>query len=140
MATIQKFEDLVVWQKARLLNTAIYSLTNNEFFNNDSGLQNQMRRASVSILSNIAKGFERNGNKEFNQFLSIAKASAAELRAQIYIATDIRYITEEESVKYLAMVIEVSKMLNGLMSYLQNTDIKGNKFMEEVAIYNRSYN
>lgn len=140
MATVQKFEDLVVWQKARLLNTAIYSLTNNEFFNKDSGLQNQMRRASVSILSNIAEGFERNGNKEFNQFLSIAKASAAELRAQIYIATDIRYISEEESVKYLAMVIEVSKMLNGLMSYLQNTDIKGNKFMEEVAIYNRGYN
>ena len=83
MGKIEQFEDLKVWQKARLVNLCIYKLSNQGSFSKDFGLRDQMRRASISILSNIAEGFERNGNKEFNQFLSIAKASAGEIRSQL---------------------------------------------------------
>ena len=81
MAKIEKFEDLKVWQKAREVNLHLYNLSNKGTFSKDFALRDQIRRASVSIVSNIAEGFERNGNKEFNQFLSIAKASAGEIRA-----------------------------------------------------------
>lgn len=135
MSTIQKFEDLKVWQKARLVNLEIYKLSNKGSFSKDFGLRDQIRRASVSVLSNIAEGFERNGNKEFNQFLSIAKASAAEIRAQLYVAKDLEYISNEEFTEIVNGLIEVSKMLSGLMSYLKTTEIKGSKFMEEGSVH-----
>jgi four helix bundle protein len=135
MSSIQKFEDLKVWQKAREVNLEIYKLSNKGSFSKDFGLRDQIRRASVSVLSNIAEGFERNGNKEFNQFLSIAKASAAEVRAQLYVAKDIEYISNDEFTEVVNGLIEVSKMLSGLMSYLKTTEIKGSKFMEEGFVY-----
>ena len=135
MSSIQKFEDLKVWQKARVVNLEIYKLSNMGSFSKDFGLRDQIRRASVSVLSNIAEGFERNGNKEFNQFLSIAKASAAEVRAQLYVAKDLEYISKEEFIEVVNGLIEVSKMLSGLMSYLKTTEIKGSKFMEEGSLY-----
>ena len=135
MSTIQKFEDLKVWQKAREVNLQIYKLSNKGSFSKDFGLRDQIRRASVSIISNIAEGFERNGNKEFNQFLSIAKASAAEVRAQLYVAKDLEYISNEEFTEVVIGLIEVSKMLSGLMSYLKTTEIKGSKFMEDGESY-----
>src|ERR1035437_933234 len=135
MSTIQKFEDLKVWQKAREVNLEIYKLSNNGSFSKDFGLRDQIRRASVSILSNVAEGFERNGNKEFNQFLSIAKASAAEVRAQLYVAKDLEYISNDEFTEVVNGLIEVSKMLSGLMSYLKTTEIKGSKFMEDQSLY-----
>ncbi|MDP1746152.1 MAG: four helix bundle protein [Bacteroidota bacterium] len=135
MSTIQKFEDLKVWQKAREVNLGIYKLSNKGSFSKDFGLRDQIRRASVSVLSNIAEGFERNGNKEFNQFLSIAKASAAEVRAQLYVAKDLEYISNDEFTEVVNGLIEVSKMLSGLMSYLKTTEIKGSKFMEEGFVY-----
>ena len=79
MSKIEKFEDLKVWQKSREINLKIYQLSNKGVFAKDFGLRDQIRRASISILSNIAEGFERNGNKEFGQFLSVAKASAGEV-------------------------------------------------------------
>ena len=135
MSSIQKFEDLKVWQKAREVNLGIYKLSNKGSFSKDFGLRDQIRRASVSVLSNIAEGFERNGNKEFSQFLSIAKASAAEVRAQLYVAKDLEYISNDEFTEVVNGLIEVSKMLSGLMSYLKTTEIKGSKFMEDGFVY-----
>ena len=135
MSRIEKFEDLKVWQKAREVNLQIYKLSNKGIFSKDFGLRDQIRRASVSILSNIAEGFERNGNKEFNQFLSIAKASAAEVRAQLYVAKDLEYISNDEFEEVVSGLIAVSKMLSGLMSYLKTTEMKGTKFMEDSASY-----
>ncbi len=85
MGTIKKFEDIEAWQKARELVKAIYRETNIGTFSKDYGLKDQMRRAAVSILSNIAEGFERGGDKEFVQFIAMAKGSSAEVRAQLYV-------------------------------------------------------
>ena len=138
MSKIEKFEDLKVWQKARNVNLCIYKLSNRDTFSKDFGLRDQIRRASISVLSNIAEGFERNGNKEFNQFLSIAKASAGEIRCQLYIAKDLEYITEKEFNDTIIELLEVSKMINGLISYLKSTELKGYKFMEDEAFYGQS--
>lgn len=138
MSKIEKFEDLKVWQKAREVNLQIYKLSNKGTFSKDFGLREQIRRASVSILSNIAEGFERNGNKEFNQFLSIAKASAAEVRAQLYVAKDLEYISNDEFSEVVNGLISVSKMLSGLMNYLKTTEMKGSKFMEDAMSYGES--
>lgn len=135
MSTIKQFEDLKVWQKARLLNKEVYKISNTSIFSKDFGLRDQIRRSSISIVSNIAEGYERNGNKEFNQFLSVAKASAAELRAQLYVSADLEYISEKEFSQLLSSVLEISKMLSGLISYLQTTEIKGNKFKEDAEPY-----
>ena len=88
MAKIEKFEDIQSWQKARTLTKEIYGVTLTGAFAKDFGLRDQIRRAAVSILSNIAEGFERGGDKEFLQFMAIAKGSAGELRAQLYVALD----------------------------------------------------
>ena len=135
MSTVKKFEDLQVWQKSRAVNVQIYKLSNKNTFSRDFALRDQIRRAAISIVSNIAEGFERNGNKEFNQFLSIAKGSAGEIRAQLYIAKDLEYITEEEFNDTMSSLAEVSKMLSGLMNYLRITEMKGSKFMEDEAVY-----
>jgi len=88
---ISKFEELIAWQKSRELVTAIYKVTNGKEFSRDFGLRDQIQRAAVSIMSNIAEGFERAGRAEFHQFLVIAKGSCAEVRSQLYIALDIGY-------------------------------------------------
>ncbi len=135
MGAIQKFEDLKVWQNAREVNLQIYKLSNKGSFSKDFGLRDQIRRASVSILSNIAEGFERNGNKEFSQFLSIAKASSAEVRSQLYVAKDLEYISEEEFTQTISKMLEISKMISGLMGYLKTSELKGIKFMEDEVAY-----
>ena len=96
MSRIERFEDLIAWQKARKLTCEIYQITRQGAFVKDFGLSNQIQRASVSIMSNIAEGFERGSNKEFIQFLYIAKGSCGEVRSQIYIAFDQRYISEND--------------------------------------------
>jgi four helix bundle protein len=138
MSKIEKFEDLKVWQKSREINLKIYQLSNKGVFAKDFGLRNQIRRASISILSNIAEGFERNGNKEFGQFLSIAKASAGEVRSQLYIAKDLEYVSDAEFTEVVNGLLEISKMINGLMSYLKTTEMKGSKFMEDAATYGKT--
>lgn len=135
MSKIEKFEDLKVWQKSREINLKIYQLSNKGVFAKDFGLRDQIRRASVSILSNIAEGFERNGNKEFGQFLSVAKASAGEVRSQLYIAKDLEYVSDAEFTEVVNGLLEISKMINGLMSYLKTTEMKGSKFMEGSSSY-----
>lgn len=96
MSAFQRFEEIEAWQKARELTKVIYAVSNDGQFARDFGLRDQMRRASVSIMSNIAEGFGRGGNKEFIQFLSIAKGSASEVQAQLYVALDAKHISEEQ--------------------------------------------
>src|SRR6267143_950560 len=95
MVKISKFEDIESWKKARKLTNEIYQTTTSGDFVRDFGLKDQIRRASVSVLSNIAEGFERGGDKEFLQFLAIAKGSCGEVRAQLYIALDQGYLSQE---------------------------------------------
>jgi four helix bundle protein len=94
VATIDRFEDIKAWQKARILTEEIYGITKTEEFSKDFGLKNQIRKASVSIMSNIAEGFERDGNSEFQQFLSISKGSCGEVQSQLYVAENLSYINE----------------------------------------------
>ena len=119
MGTISKFEDIIAWQKALELSDLVYLYPNNDKFSKDFGLKDQMRRASVSVVSNIAEGFEREGNNQFIYFLLIAKASAGELRAQSYIAKNQKYISLEEFELINSKVLEVSKTISGFTSYLR---------------------
>ena len=128
MKEIKTFEDLDVWVRAKDLSVLVYQLTDGELFRKDFGLKDQIRRASISVVSNIAEGYERNGNKEFAQFLSIAKGSAGEMRAQIHIAKELKYISEAEASLLVERATEISKMLSGFINYLKQSDYKGSKF------------
>jgi four helix bundle protein len=114
MEKIRKFEDLIAWQKARELTKAIYQLTSDGLFSKDFGLRDQIRRAVVSVMSNISEGFERGSLNEFHQFLVIAKASCAEVRSQLYVALDAGYINESAFQILNQQAIEVSKIIGGL--------------------------
>lgn len=114
----KSFEEIESWKKARVLNKLIYTITQQDVFSRDFGLKDQIRRASVSISSNIAEGFERNTDKEFVYFLYVAKASAGEVRSQLYLANDLDYINEEEFRQLKNQVIEISKLIGGLIKYL----------------------
>ncbi len=111
---IEKFEDFIAWQKARRLTSKIYEATNLGKFARDFGLKDQIRRSAVSIMSNIAEGFERGRASEFHQFLSIAKASCAELRSQLYVALDADYITPEHFGQLMADATETGQVVGGL--------------------------
>ena len=112
---IQRFEDLVVWQKAMSLAEDIYKITKGGEFGKDWGLKNQIQRAAVSIPSNIAEGFERYSNKEFRQFLLVAKGSAGELRTQMYLARTAGYLTPMEAEVLIKKCFEVSRLIGGLV-------------------------
>ena len=111
---IERFEDLIAWQKARELTRSIYKITNKGKFARDFGLRDQIRRASVSVMSNIAEGFERGGRAEFHQFLVIAKGSCAEVRSQLYVALDTNYIDKRTFDKISLLAIETSRIIGGL--------------------------
>ncbi|MBI4653447.1 MAG: four helix bundle protein [Nitrospirae bacterium] len=111
---VEKFEDLVAWQKARKLTKHVYHMTGKGAFSRDFGLREQIQRAAVSIMSNLAEGFERGSRAEFHQFIVIAKASCAELRSQLYAALDVGYITSEEFKDISDLAIEVSRIIGGL--------------------------
>jgi four helix bundle protein len=113
---IEKFEDLIAWQKARKLTSQIYKATNQGKFANDFGLKDQIRRAAVSSMSNMAEGFERGGLVEFQRFLAISKASCAELRTQLYVALDVGYLDTNAFDLLMAQAIEVGKIIGGLRS------------------------
>ena len=128
MATVKKFEDLEIWQKARGVIREIYSISSVGEFSKDYGLKDQIRRSSVSIISNISEGFERDGNKEFLQFLSLAKGSCGELRAQLYVALDQQHIDQETFDNISEKALELSRMISGLIKYLQGSSKKGKKY------------
>ena len=111
---IERFEDLIAWQKARELTRSIYKITNKGKFARDFGLRDQIRRASVSVMSNIAEGFERGGRAEFHQFLVIAKGSCAEVLSQLYVALDTNYIDKRTFDKISLLAIETSRIIGGL--------------------------
>lgn len=128
MTKIERFEDMECWKKARELTKLVYAISSDNKFSRDFGLRDQLRRASVSILSNIAEGFERDGDKEFAQFLALAKGSCGEIRAQLYVALDQRYITEEEFKTLTRQATEISRMISGLMKYLRQSELRGRKY------------
>ncbi|MBA2278027.1 MAG: four helix bundle protein [Chloroflexia bacterium] len=111
---VERFEDLIAWQKARILTRAIYGVTRKGPFTADRGLAGQIQRASVSIMSNIAEGFERSGRSEFHQFLTIAKASCAETQSLLYVALDVGYVDEPTFRQLTAQAREVSRIIGGL--------------------------
>jgi four helix bundle protein len=110
---IRRFEDLV-WQKARKLTRRIYEVTRNGKFRNDYGLTGQIQRAAVSVMSNLAEGFERGRMGEFHQFLSTAKASCAELRSQLYVACDVGHLDQNTFLTLLDQAEEVGRIVGGL--------------------------
>jgi four helix bundle protein len=118
MGKFNSFEEINSWQKARIFNKSIYLITENANFKKDFDFTRQIRRASVSITSNIAEGFERNTDKEFVYFLYVAKASAGEVRSQLYLAYDLGYITKKEFETLLESITEISKLLSGFIKYL----------------------
>ncbi|MBL7971554.1 MAG: four helix bundle protein [Prolixibacteraceae bacterium] len=128
MATISRFEDIKAWQQARELCKLIHGFTMYTGFSKDFRLVGQIKGSSGSIMDNIAEGFERNGNREFIQFLSIAKGSSGETRSQLYSALDNEYISKEEFDKAFQMAEESSKLISGFMEYLNQSEIKGSKF------------
>jgi len=125
---VKQFEDLEVWQEARRLTQAIYRLTKADRFSKDFALRDQIQRAAVSIMSNIAKGFERGGNQEFIQFLYVAKASCGEVRSQLYVAFDQDYISKTDSEKSIVAFRRLSGMIGNLINYLRRSGMKGSKF------------
>lgn len=131
MAAITRFEEIDAWVLGRELANLIYTYSNKGAFARDFGLKDQMRRAAVSVISNIAEGFERDGNREFIQFLSHAKGSCGELRAQLYLAMDQRYISEDEFKAASELAIRTSKATYGFMDYLINHPFKGKKYNSE---------
>ncbi|OUL27164.1 four helix bundle protein [Nostoc sp. RF31YmG] len=114
MSKVERFEDLIAWQKSRILTKNIYQVTQQGDFARDFGLSGQIQRAAVSIMSNIAEGFERTHLGEFHQFLSIAKSSCAELRSQLYVALDVGYISQIQFNQLLEQAEEVAKIIGGL--------------------------
>ena len=131
MATIKSFEDILAWQKARILANKIYVLINEGSFKTDFKLRDQINSASGSIMDNIAEGFERDGKREFIQFLSIAKGSAGEVRSQLYRALDGHHITELAFNELKEEATVISKLISKFMSYLSESDFKGTKYVTE---------
>ena len=119
MATAQQFEDLHVWQGARALVKDIYAASKQREFYRDIGLCEQIRRAAVSVMSNIAEGFERGTRKEFIQFLNIAKGSVGEARSQLYVTLDQEYVTEARFAELKEMAITLSRRMGSFISYLE---------------------
>ena len=128
MASIEKFEDIEAWKLGRRATNLVYDATFGEKFSRDFALVNQIRRASISILSNIAEGFERQGNKEFLQFVAVAKGSCGEVRSQLYIALDRNYIDQSTFEAISKVLVETSRTISGFMKYLQSAELRGSKF------------
>jgi len=128
MAGITKFEDILAWQKARTLAKGLYEVTSSPVFRQDWALRDQIRRAAVSVMSNIAEGFERNGDREFLQFLAIAKGSSGEIRAQLYVALDAGMLGQQEFDCFCGAATEVGMLIGGFMKYLQKSKKGGVKF------------
>ncbi len=128
MSTIKRFEDLEIWKMARDISKDVYEITKKESIRYDFSLIDQLRRSSGSIMDNIAEGFERDGSKEFIQFLSISKGSSGETRSQLYRAIDQHYIDESEFQNIYNKLINVSIKIKNMMSYLKKSGLSGDKY------------
>lgn len=125
---IEKFEDIIAWQKARELTRAVYDVTRKGSFAKDFGLIDQIRRAVVSIGSNIAEGFDRGNTKEFLSFLGIAKGSVAEVRSQLYTAFDVGHISQLEFETLRSLAEEISRLLAGLVKSVRDSSMRGARY------------
>ena len=121
MASFKRFEEIQAWQKARVGTTRIYRLTRSDSFEKDFGLINQMRRAAVSVMANIAEGNGRRTNADFASFLVQAHASAADVQSHLYVALDLGYIVKDEFTEVYQLMDEVSKMTMALAQHLRST-------------------
>ncbi len=128
MATVKKFEDLDIWILSREICNEIYRISTDTALKNDFKLREQINGSSGSIMDNIADGFERNGNKEFKQFLSVAKGSCGETRSQLYRLKDRNYIDETHFNELIEKTIELSNKIGSFISYLNKSNLKGPKF------------
>jgi four helix bundle protein len=117
---IERFEELEIWKSAREFTQSIYEMTSKKEFVKDFGLSNQIQRSAVSIMSNIAEGFERKSKKEFIHFLYIAKGSCGEARSQLYVALDLKYIDKEQFQGKYQLVVKISKSIAGFIKYLKS--------------------
>lgn len=128
MGSLKSFKDIKAWQTGIELARAVYRVSGKGPFSKDYPLRNQIRAAAISISSNIAEGFEREGNKEFIQFLTIAKGSTAEVQTQLRIAFDAGFITKKEFKHMESLCIEILSLTSGFLRYLRSSGIRGNKF------------
>ncbi|HWN95074.1 MAG TPA: four helix bundle protein [Methylomirabilota bacterium] len=129
MATITRFEDIEAWQLGRELKQLVYKCSKTGEFARDFALKDQIRRAAMSITANIAEGFERDGNREFIQFLSISKGSCGELQDHLYTALDESYVTQQQFDVLYRRATETARKVGAFMNYLNRTDIRGRKFV-----------
>jgi four helix bundle protein len=121
MASIETFEEIEAWKKGRELARSIYQLTASTDISRDFALRDQLRRAAVSVVSNIAEGFERNGDREFKHFLAMAKGSTGEIRAQLYIALDASLIPLNMFEHAFTLAGETGRLIGGFMKYLDQS-------------------
>jgi four helix bundle protein len=128
MATFQRFEEIEAWQLARDLTKMIYRLSGQGDFGRDFPLRDQLRRASASVMANIAEGYERAGNAEFIQFLAIAKGSVGEVRSHLYIALDQAYLTQQQFDEVATLCLTIAGKIRGLMNSLRASPYKGTKY------------
>lgn len=128
MPTFKTFKDIEAWQQARELTRGIYAISNNGAFARDFGLRDQIRRASVSIMSNIAEGHERSGTGEFVQFLSMAKGSAGEVESHLCVAFDLGYLDKLDFDRLSTTTARIGRLIGALMQYLRKSGIKGGKY------------
>ena len=128
MASIKRFEDVEAWKQGRELTRRIYQITSQSQFTRDYALRDQIRRAAISITSNIAEGFDRGGNREFVQFLAIARGSASELKSQLYTALDAGYVDQKEFAELYQLAHSVVLLIGGFIKYLQQSELGGQKF------------
>jgi|SRR5690554_4342798 len=128
MATIKRFEDLEIWQEARRLAIIIHKISVETDLKTDFKFKEQLKSSSGSVMDNVAEGFERDGNLEFRQFLSIAKGSAGEVRSQVYRAFDYGYIDEQLFLQLKNDYEKLSGKIKNFISYLNKKEFKGNKF------------
>jgi four helix bundle protein len=129
---VKNFEDLEIWKEARRLTQGIYQLTREARFSKDFGLRDQIRRAAISIMSNIAEGFERGGNQEFVQFLYIAKGSCGVVRSQLYVALDQDYVDPKVTDNLLVMLKRLSVMIKHLIDHLKRSGMRGPKYGDSI--------
>jgi four helix bundle protein len=128
LATVTKIEDLLIWQEARVLVKGIFVLTNQERFSKEFALKDQIKRSAISVMSNIAEGFGRDGNKEFVQFLYIASGSLSELKTQLYISFDFNLLSEGDLNKFLADTFKLENMIKALIKKMKESEYTGTKY------------
>ena len=136
MATIKTFEEIEAWTKSRSMSNELFQIFTRDPARKDFALKDQINRSIGSVMDNIAEGFNRGGNREFIQFLSIAKGSAAETQSQLYRLYDRQYISKDEFDRLYQEIFSITRMLGGMLSYLKRSELKGPKFHEPELVYN----